>query len=671
MFTLSLEKLSIKDSYVAGNKAAVLGEIGKLGINIPRGFVLFSCAFDTFLNYHSLTFEIFSIISSIDFESEQDLNSKSDKIRKLIMRKNIPEKIENEIIEKYNNLKIKTLAVRASSLVEDSLKNSWAGQFKSILGSAEKTLMRDIKKVWASSFSSHILKYRHDNNLEKSPFSLAVIIQELLHSEVSGVSFSIDPFSNNTEVVLTEAIIGQGESLAYGKIIPNKYIVEKENGKLVDFYAGRPNKISSLMKKQGTLFESEQIQDIHRLLSQKEIETLSRYVIKLENLFNFPVDVEWLKTEKGEFYVVQARFVTTANRIKDKTSKNFNSHIKKGSKSLLALSVMDVWYYGEYFSRDKLGGVFIDPLFVYHPKKGFDIYYHKKSIKSNPIELVEYYQTNWNFGLRKEIDKFLCTCDELNKYLENFEEKNISKILDMLLVIWPEITNITTILAAVSRGACIDPEIKKILEEGRMKSEKIPHNAFKLIFEEAERYLDSKNISKLPYLSDFLTLEEIRSKKYKKEYPAILKQIEHYGSFAYYCGNVYFGEQMKQLVREKIKNNSTSNHGSVFKDNVFLGTSVYPGNVSGKVRKIFNYYDISKIEEGDVIVALDISPEYSKIIKKVAGIITEEGSELSHTAILARENKKPCIIGVQGIMKGLIDGQRIEMDGKKGSIKII
>ncbi|EKE11195.1 MAG: hypothetical protein ACD_15C00126G0001, partial [uncultured bacterium] len=89
MFTLSLEKLSIKDSYVAGNKAAVLGEIGKLGINIPRGFVLFSCAFDTFLNYHSLTFEIFSIINSIDFESEQDLNSKSDKIRKLIMRKNI------------------------------------------------------------------------------------------------------------------------------------------------------------------------------------------------------------------------------------------------------------------------------------------------------------------------------------------------------------------------------------------------------------------------------------------------------------------------------------------------------------------------------------------------------------------------------------------------------
>ncbi len=674
MFTMSLEKLATKDSYIAGSKAAFLGEVKKLGMNVPKGFVLFSYAFDTFLNYHALALEIFSIINSIDFENERDLDEKSEKIKKLIIRKRMPEEIEREIFEKCKKLKIEKIAVRSSFISEDSLKNSWAGQAKSILGSTEKTLIRDIKKVWASSFSSHVLKYRRDRNLEKISFSLAVIIQELLDEEVSGISFSVDPFSGNAEVVLTEVVIGEGKLLAYGKVIPHKYIVEKGKGELINFQIGRQKQIIVLPRKQGRLFESDQSLIIHQLLSQEEIETFSWYIIKLEKFFNFPVDVEWLKTKSGDFYIVQVRPMTAiCNNVKGNENMKY-THIKKFFKPILAFSVMEVWHRGEYFSQNKLDGVFVDPLFVYYPKKGFNIYYHKKSIKSNPIELLNYYRKNWNFGLRGEIDKFLSVCDRLEKYLKNPEEQNIPKMLDLLIIAWPEITNITTILSAISNGAIIDPEIEKTLEIARIKSEKIPHNAFGFILGEAEKYYqDSKRTGKIKYISDFLVLDEIRNKKYKKEYPAILKQVERNDPFVYYRGNFYFGEQMKQLIREKIKIDFSSKY-TIYeksKNDTYLGTPIFPGKVSGKIKKIFNYHDLSRIMENDIIIAPDIAPEYSKIIGKVSGIITEEGGELSHTAIIAREYKKPCIVGVQGITNRLSDGQKIEMDGSRGIVRII
>lgn len=63
--------------------------------------------------------------------------------------------------------------------------------------------------------------------------------------------------------------------------------------------------------------------------------------------------------------------------------------------------------------------------------------------------------------------------------------------------------------------------------------------------------------------------------------------------------------------------------------------------------------------------------DYLPLMQKAAGIITEQGNILSHAAIISRELKKPCLVGVKNAMKLLKDGQEIELDANNGFVSII
>lgn len=649
MFTLPLEKISLKDSSLAGNKAATLGEIGKLGINTPNGFVLLSHAFDYFLSYNNLPLKIFSTLSSIKFENENELEEKSKELVELIIKGKFPPQIQEEILRESSRLALEKIAARSSALAEDSQKNSWAGQFESLINIRKENMFFAIKKVWASSFSAHALQYRRDSGFGEKTFSMAVIIQEFIESESSGIGFSITP--NNNEVVLIESGSITKKQITSGIMTPDKYFVSKEKLQIID---------ASIMKTKNNK---------NKMLPKDEIETLALHITKLEKYFGYPVDIEWLKNKKEEFYFIQARAITTI-----KTNSNMNkTHIKIAYKPLLALSAIEAWHLGELPAKYKLEENPADPLFICHLKKGINIYYNKNSIKSQPAELANYYRKNWNFGLRKKTEKFYSACEKLFLLTKNPKEENIPKMLNYLILIWPHLFDITILLLADRKGIPIEKEIIDTLKNARKMSEKISHNAFNFILTHAEKHYSKKTTGKTFYYSDFLSMKELKEEKYKTRFPLILKQVKENNSFVYYRGKIYFGSKAKELAKEKIAENfnSTKINTNTADKNTLLGIPIYPGKVEGTARKISNYYDLSKIKDGDILVAPDISPEYSKIIRKVSGIITEEGGELSHTAILAREYKKPCITEAHGIMKKISDGQKIELDGKEGKIRII
>jgi len=62
-------------------------------------------------------------------------------------------------------------------------------------------------------------------------------------------------------------------------------------------------------------------------------------------------------------------------------------------------------------------------------------------------------------------------------------------------------------------------------------------------------------------------------------------------------------------------------------------------------------------------------PEYLPLFKKAAAVVTDAGGILSHAAIVARELKKPCVIGTQNATKRLNNGDRVEVDATHGTIK--
>ena len=97
----------------------------------------------------------------------------------------------------------------------------------------------------------------------------------------------------------------------------------------------------------------------------------------------------------------------------------------------------------------------------------------------------------------------------------------------------------------------------------------------------------------------------------------------------------------------------------------------YPGKVRGIARVIPDPFNIRLFNKGDILITGMTRPEFRPLIKKSTAIITESGGILSHAAIIARELKKPCIVGTQIATKFFKDGDSIEVDADKGTIKKI
>lgn len=110
---------------------------------------------------------------------------------------------------------------------------------------------------------------------------------------------------------------------------------------------------------------------------------------------------------------------------------------------------------------------------------------------------------------------------------------------------------------------------------------------------------------------------------------------------------------------------------SVLEDKRIKGVVVSKGIVTGHVRLIYSSKDLKKVRPREILVANFTTPEYAPAIKKAGGIITDDGGITSHAAIVARELKKPCVVGTKIATQVLKDGDLVEVDAEKGVVRII
>lgn len=101
------------------------------------------------------------------------------------------------------------------------------------------------------------------------------------------------------------------------------------------------------------------------------------------------------------------------------------------------------------------------------------------------------------------------------------------------------------------------------------------------------------------------------------------------------------------------------------------GATAFPGIVKGTVKIVLSRNDISKINKDDILVASATNPDLLPAMYKASAFVTDAGGITSHAAIVAREMKKPCIIGTKIATKIFKDGDIIEVDANKGTIKKI
>jgi len=316
---------------LVGGKGLHLGEMYNIGMPVPNGFVITTKAFNYFLEKFGIDKQIEEILKDLNVDDTHALLEASKKIKELILSKEIPLEIMNEIINAYKELsftratenqkaleliaagrEMALVAVRSSATAEDLPTASFAGQQATFLNvKGVRDLIDAVKKCWASLFEPRAIFYRAKNKVEKA--SIAVVVQKMVNSEKSFVMFTVNPVTGEDNIVI-EATWGLGEALVGGKVEPDDYVVSKD-GKILQKKIGK--KLIMIVRDYATDKTIEipvpKEKQEAQVLTEQEISKIAEYGLKLEQYYGKPQDIEGA-IERGRIYIVQTRPITAVGK---------------------------------------------------------------------------------------------------------------------------------------------------------------------------------------------------------------------------------------------------------------------------------------------------------------------------------------------------------------------
>lgn len=324
--TKNFKQLSKKDVSIAGGKGASLGEMTRAGMPVPPGFVVLAGAFERFLEETDIAADIEAILKKVNHKDVNSVDKASAEIRRIILDEKIPKDIQDEIMGSLTLLSSphptlsrkgrgghtnKFFAVRSSATAEDSKTASWAGELETYLNVTEKNILTNVKKCWSSLFTPRAIFYRFEKKLHKNKVSVAVVVQQMVQSEISGISFTVHPVTKDYNQMVLEAGLGLGEAIVGGMITPDTYIVHKNDFSILDINVSEQSfAIVKTASGKNTNKKLSKAIGGKQKLTGKQIVELAKICKNIEKHYKHPQDIEWAY-QKGKFYITQSRPITT------------------------------------------------------------------------------------------------------------------------------------------------------------------------------------------------------------------------------------------------------------------------------------------------------------------------------------------------------------------------
>jgi pyruvate,water dikinase len=296
------------DISLVGGKGINIAKMISNGFSVPPALSVTVDAYDMFIEITDLKSKISEILDATDFNDESSLESSSEKIRSLFLEAD-PPKEEIDILKKnFFNLEGEYFAVRSSAVAEDLADASFAGQQDTYLNVTKHDIIRMVLTCWASYWNARAMKYRHDASKDHLSQGMAVVVQKMVKSDISGVMFTSDPVTGEEHVVI-EASWGLGESIVSGIVTPDRYVVSND-GKVL--HADIKNKEQGYFLVDG----KNQLVDIPadkvsvRCADDAILKLIAEQGLRLRDHFGCPQDIEWA-VESGKVYILQSRAITT------------------------------------------------------------------------------------------------------------------------------------------------------------------------------------------------------------------------------------------------------------------------------------------------------------------------------------------------------------------------
>ena len=308
------DQLSRADVGEAGGKGANLGELTGAGLPVPPGFVITAAGYLASLDDAQVRTEIRQATAEAlaTADDPASLAEHCDILQSLVRKAGVAREVREAILTAYERLGPETsVAVRSSATAEDGAETSFAGMnetFTNIRGGED--LVEHVLDCWVSLFGQRVVFYRAAQGLTEEP-AMAVVVQRMVNSERSGVCFTADPVTGDGANVVLEAALGLGEVVVSGAVEPDTYVVAKDTGVPVRVRIGhQTHKIIRGAKDADEHVELDDVDADRRVLDDAELAALTALMVRVEEHYGAPQDVEWA-IEGGELFVLQSRPITT------------------------------------------------------------------------------------------------------------------------------------------------------------------------------------------------------------------------------------------------------------------------------------------------------------------------------------------------------------------------
>ncbi|MGQ3412011.1 phosphoenolpyruvate synthase [Natrinema sp. LN54] len=311
MAVLWLDEISAGDLEKVGGKGASLGELTGAGLPVPPGFVVTAGTYRAFIEDAEIDEELFEAVD-VDVDDSSALADAADRAQELILETPFPEELREEILASYREVGNGEafVAVRSSATAEDLPDASFAGQQETFLNVTEEDLLDRVRECWASLFTQRAIYYRQEQGFDHSAVNIAVVVQQMVDAEKSGVMFTSHPSTGDPTMII-EAAWGLGEAVVSGAVSPDNYVIDRED-RSMDVTIAEKKVKHEKDEATGQTVEREVPEDkrTQRVVSGDEIDALMDLGERVEDHYGEPQDVEWAIVD-GEVYMLQSRPITT------------------------------------------------------------------------------------------------------------------------------------------------------------------------------------------------------------------------------------------------------------------------------------------------------------------------------------------------------------------------
>ncbi len=675
-FTLLLSELDNSQVSVAGGKAASLGELIRAGAPVPPGFVVTSAAFDAFMSIGGHRKHFLEVLQRLNAGQIQPAAAAAD-INSLVREVETPPEIVAAINDAVSQLKMDRVAVRSSATCEDGGARAWAGQLQTYLGIPPEQIVHRVRDCWLSGFTETALSYGAELGFNACLLSVAVVVQQIVASDVSGIAFSVHPVTQEPDIMLIEACYGMGEAIASGLIVPDQYIVERGSNNIVETLVGAQSK-ALFLAPGAAKTEWRQLGDegTTRKLSKEQVVDYAKLLTHIHDHYGHPVDTEWA-IQDGRLYVLQARPITTlAEEYEESLIGNPGNWFTMVRRpfSLVESTILARWTDAEHAYKSL--GFFLQTALAIQDDGGMvNFFLPKHELEECMQKIVEMQQND-----RPRLLEILRHGQKVYRDSRSTVEKGTQAFRDFqdAVEFFCHAAQHTTAfpawtLIALEHARIEDPEAVALAEELRAQT-LYPFIERRIIDPFVEQAARDVGFSAPEEAPNLVTLQELQEGKLDVDVLQSRLEASRQGRrFVYKFSNnkddVRFVSQTGYLLMRLARQRKISHARN---PNELSGQPAWPGVYRGRARLILTPDALGQtIDDGEVLVSIQSSPALMPLLRRCGAIVTDDGGVACHAAILSRELRKPTLIGTRSATSFIHNGDTVEVDTYAQVVRII